>query len=285
MGRRARPGARRHPAYHLDQAVRLLVELGSAVDDDLAHEAAEALEETGRRALQRGAFVAARRTLLRAVELEPSPNGRYLAAHAAWRLSDVPTVRDEAETALQDARAAGRRDLEGRSLILLADLALHAESDVARAHDLADEALAILPADEAVGLYDANALISTIFWWRGDAQGATRHGEAMLERAHQAGRPDLESLALTQLASVAGVQGDSDRSLELLERAEELARSSGSRDALAFALAVHGRRFGEGHSTEAEISPGGARDLPRDRLSRPLRLDALQPRNGLRTAR
>jgi tetratricopeptide (TPR) repeat protein len=74
----------------------------------------------------------------------------------------------------------------------------------------------------------------------------------MLELAHQAGRPDLESLALTQLASVAGVQGDGGRSLELLERAEELARSSGSRDALAFALAVHGRRFGEAESAEAE---------------------------------
>jgi class 3 adenylate cyclase/tetratricopeptide (TPR) repeat protein/Arc/MetJ family transcription regulator len=239
-------------AYHLDQAVRLLVELGGHIDDDLAHEASAALEETGRRALQRGAFVAARRTLLRAVELESSPNRRYLAAHAAWRLSDVPTVRDEAEHALQDAREAGRRDLEGRSLILLADLALHAESDVTRAHDLADEALAILPVDEAVGLYDANALISTIFWWRGDAAGATRHGQAMLELAHQAGRPDLESLALTQLASVAGVQGEADRSLELLEQAEELAQSSGSRDALAFALAVHGRRFGEGESGEAE---------------------------------
>ncbi len=239
-------------AYHLDQAVRLLVELGGHIDDDLAQQAAAALEETGRRALQRGAFVAARRTLLRAVELESSPTRRYLAAHAAWRLSDVPTVRDEAEHALHDARESGRRDLEGRSLILLADLALHAESDVTRAHDLADEALAILPVDEAVGLYDANALISTIFWWRGDAAGATRHGQAMLELAHQAGRPDLESLALTQLASVAGVQGDAERSLELLEQAEELARSSGSRDALAFALAVHGRRFGEGQSGEAE---------------------------------
>ena len=40
------------------------------------------------------------------------------------------------------------RDIEGRSLVLLADLALHAESNVVRAHDLADEALAILPADE-----------------------------------------------------------------------------------------------------------------------------------------
>ena len=239
-------------AYHLDQAVRLLEELGGDVPDDLPRTTAAALEEAGRRALQRGAFLSARRTLLRAVELDPTPGRRYLAAHAAWRLSDVPTVRAEAEEALTDARVAGLPDIEGRSLVLLADLALHAESDVTRAHDLADEALAILPVDETVGLYDANALIATIFWWRGDAAGATRHGEAMLELAHQAGRPELESLALTQLASVAGVQGDAKRSLELLERAEELAEASGSREAMAFALAVHGRRFGEAESDDAE---------------------------------
>ena len=239
-------------AYHLDHAAQLLVELGGAVPDELAHDAAAALEQAGRRALQRGAFVAARRTLLRSVELEPSPERRYLAAHAAWRLSDVPSVREEADVALAEARAADLPAIEGRSLVLLADLALHAESNVVRAHDLADEALAILPADEAVGLYDANALIATIFWWRGEAEGATRHGQAMLELAHRAGRPELESLALTQLASVAGVQGEAQRSLELLERAEELAESSGNRDAMAFALAVHGRRFGEAESDEAE---------------------------------
>ena len=238
-------------AYHLDQAVQLLLELGES-SPELAAEAAAALEDAGRRALQRGGYVGARRTLLRALELDPSPSRRYLAAHAAWRLSDVPSVRDEAEDALADARSAGLADLEGRSLILLADLALHAESDVTRAHDLADEALAILPVDEVVGLYDAHALIATIFWWRGDAAGATRHGEAMIDLAHRAGRADLESLALTQLASVAGVQGQAKRSLELLEQAESLAEDSGSREARAFALAVRGRRFGEGQSDQAE---------------------------------
>jgi tetratricopeptide (TPR) repeat protein len=74
----------------------------------------------------------------------------------------------------------------------------------------------------------------------------------MLNLAHQAGRPDLESLALTQLASIAGVQADVTGSLELLERAEALAESSGSREAMAFALAVRGRRFGETESDEAE---------------------------------
>jgi class 3 adenylate cyclase/tetratricopeptide (TPR) repeat protein len=252
VGERARDELAEIRAHHLDHAAALLAELKGAVPPDLAREAAEALEEAGRRALRRGALLAARRTLLRAVELQQSPRRRYLAAHAAWRLSDVPTVRDEAEEALAEAHAAALPDVEGRTLVLLADVALHTDSDVARAHELADEALAILPEDELAGLYDAHTLITTIFWWIGDADGATRHAEAMLDLAHRASRPDLESLALTQLAGVAGVRGDDDASLAQLQRAETLAEASGSREALAYAFAVHGRRFGKDESDEAE---------------------------------
>jgi class 3 adenylate cyclase/ATP/maltotriose-dependent transcriptional regulator MalT len=239
-------------AHHLEQATELLTELDGAVPADLALSAAIALEEAGRRALRRGALGVARRTLLRAVELDPSAERRYLAAHAAWRLADVPTVGDEAEEALAEARAVGRHDVEGRALVLLADLALHSEGDVERAHDLADEALAILPEDELAGLYDAHALITMIFWWLGDGEGATRHGEAMLDLAHRAGRPELESLARTQLSAIAGVRGDTAGAVALLEEAESLAESSGSREAMGYALAVHGRRFGENESDEAE---------------------------------
>jgi class 3 adenylate cyclase/tetratricopeptide (TPR) repeat protein len=239
-------------AHHLDQAAGLVAELDGAVPEELAHSAAAALEEAGRRALRRGALGVARRTLLRAIELEPSPDRRYLAAHAAWRLADVPTVGDEAEEVLTEARAAGRRDIEGRALVLLADLALHAEGDVSRAHDLADEALAALPEGEAAGLYDAHALITTIFWWLGNGEGATRHAEAMLDLARQAGRPELESLAQTQLAAIAGVRGDVAGALALLEQAESLAEESGSREAMGYALAVHGRRCEEAEADEAE---------------------------------
>jgi class 3 adenylate cyclase/tetratricopeptide (TPR) repeat protein len=252
LDERARDELAGFRAYHLDQAVQLLAELEGMAPPELAQAAAAALEEAARRALRRGAFVVARRSLLRAIELEPTPGRRYLGAHAAWRLSDVPTVRDEAEEALADARAAGLPDIEGRALVLLADLALHAESNVARAHDLADDALTVLPTGEVAGLYDAHALIAKIFWWRGDAAGVTRHAEAMLDLAHEADRPELESLALTQLASVAGVQGDAVQTLELLQRAQALAESSGSREALAFALAVHGRHCAEGQFDEAE---------------------------------
>jgi class 3 adenylate cyclase/tetratricopeptide (TPR) repeat protein len=250
--RRARDELAEIRAHHLDQAAELLAELDGAVPEELARSAAEALEEAGRRALRRGALGVARRILLRAVELEATPDRRYLAAHAAWRLADVPTVGDEAEEVLAEARAAGRRDVEGRALVLLADLALHADGDVARAHDLADEALEILPDDELAGLYDAHALITTIYWWLGNGEGATRHAQAMLDLAHRAGRPELESLARTQLAAIAGVLGDVAGALDLLEEAESLAETSGSREAMGYALAVHGRRFEEAELEEAE---------------------------------
>jgi tetratricopeptide (TPR) repeat protein len=74
----------------------------------------------------------------------------------------------------------------------------------------------------------------------------------MLDLAHEAGRPELESLARTQLSAIAGVRGDVAGAIEFLEEAESLAESSGSREAMGYALAVHGRRFGESESDEAE---------------------------------
>jgi class 3 adenylate cyclase/tetratricopeptide (TPR) repeat protein len=239
-------------AHHLDQAAALLAELDGVVPQDLARKSAEALEEVGLRALRRGVFRAARRILLRALELEPTPERRYLAAYAGRRLADVPTVSDEAEAVLAEARAAGLRDIEGRALVLLADLALHADGDVTRAHDLADEALAILPDDELVGLYDAHALITTIFWWLGNGEGATRHAEAMLDLAQKTARPDLESYAQAQLAAIAGICGDTAGSIALLEQAEALAEASGSREAMGWALAIHGRQLDETELDEAE---------------------------------
>ena len=48
-------------AFHLDVAAQLAEELEGAVPDELAAEAAEALEQAGRRALAREANVVARR--------------------------------------------------------------------------------------------------------------------------------------------------------------------------------------------------------------------------------
>jgi tetratricopeptide (TPR) repeat protein len=74
----------------------------------------------------------------------------------------------------------------------------------------------------------------------------------MIALAHKAGRPELESLARTQLSAIAGVRGETARAVALLEEAESLAETSGSREAMGYALAVHGRRFEEAELAEAE---------------------------------
>lgn len=227
-------------AHHLDSAARLVAELDGTVPPDLAHEAASALEGAGRRSLRRASFAVARRLLLRSAELEPTLGRRYLAAQAAWSLSDVPSVRDEAHAVLEAARAEGARDIEGRSLVLLADLALKYDSDVPQARELAGEALETLPDDELQGIYDAHSVLAEIAWWVGDAEAARKHRNAVIPIAQTTGRRDLESIALAHLGAVANVEGNFAETAELTTRALELAEASGSREALGWAKAVAG---------------------------------------------
>ena len=227
-------------AHHLERAAALTAELEGAVPADLAHEAAAALEGAGRRSLRRSSFAVARHRFERAVELEPTLARRYFAAHTAWRLSDVPDARREAESVLEDALREGARDVEGRARVLLADIALIADSDVARASELADKALEVLPEDELVGLHDARSVHSAIAWWLGDAEATRRHAEATADIARAMKRRDLESLALSSLARIANVEEAPEQARELVQRALELAEESGSREAFAFARSVVG---------------------------------------------
>ena len=50
----------------------------------------------------------ARQLFLRAVELEPTLERRYLAARAAWRLTDMPAVAVEMDRVRADARRGGQ---------------------------------------------------------------------------------------------------------------------------------------------------------------------------------
>jgi class 3 adenylate cyclase/tetratricopeptide (TPR) repeat protein len=228
-------------AHHLDVAAALIAELEGSVPPDLAHEAATAVDGAGRRSFRRGSFVVARSLFQRAVALEPTLGRRFSAAQAAWRLSDQPGVRDEVRSVLDDARAAHARDIEGRALVLLAEIALRADSDVPAATALAGEALDALPEDELHGLHDARSLLATIAWWIGDADEFRLQCNAAMELARSMGRRDLESLALTELAAVANVTGDTAEAEELTRRATELAIESGSREALGMARALAGR--------------------------------------------
>src|SRR5207245_915456 len=90
-------------AFHLDQAARLLAELDGAPPAELREEAAVMLTKAGHRALSREAFRSARKLLLRAVELAPTLERRYLAGRAAWRLADFPAVMVEMTEVAQQA--------------------------------------------------------------------------------------------------------------------------------------------------------------------------------------
>jgi class 3 adenylate cyclase/tetratricopeptide (TPR) repeat protein len=240
-------------AYHLDHAATLVAELEGSAPAELVDEASDALAGAGRRALRRGSFQHARTLYSRAVELKPTLKGRYFAALAAARLSDVSTARGEGRAVLEDARAQGDGPVEGRTLVLLAEIALRTDSDVACATELADEALGALSKEDLHGLYDAHSLLATIAKWVGDEAAARRHGDAAVELARATERRDLESIALTGLAGVASATGADDEARELNERATALALESGSREALGWATAMVGRCAAANASyTEAE---------------------------------
>src|SRR5207247_8456923 len=131
-------------AYHLDQACLLYAELDGKPPEELARTAAKALTAAGKRALSRESNVSARKLLLRAAELEPTLERRFLAARAAWQLGDLPVVRDEMTVIAEEAAASGARDLQSRALTALSETAASLDGEFARAAELADQALEVV---------------------------------------------------------------------------------------------------------------------------------------------
>jgi predicted ATPase/class 3 adenylate cyclase len=260
LGERAREELLEVRAYHLDQAAALLAELDGAPPEELATEAAEALEKAGKRALAREANATARRLLHRSVELEPTLQRRYEAARAAWRMSDFPAVSNEMEDVLLGAREAGDRDLEARALTALAEVTLLREADVGRAEQLAEKALEVSETDES--RIDAVSLLETAAWWRGRLGESEAYAEEELEIARRLGRDDLESDALLDLAGIYVARREGDRAEPLIARAMELAEESGSLTAKARAFTQAGELYAfRGRHEEALAEYGRARDL------------------------
>jgi class 3 adenylate cyclase/tetratricopeptide (TPR) repeat protein len=221
-------------AYHLDQATSLLAELDGSPPEELALEAAAALEEAGRRALAREANATARKLLVRAVELEPTLERRFQAARAAWRMSEFPVVSPEMQEVLRLAREAGDKDLEARALTALAEVTLLREADVGRAEELAREALGVAQHDES--RVDALRMLQTVAWWRGELSESEAYANEELEIARRLGRQDLESEALLSLAGIYTSRQQDDRAEPLIARAQALAEESGSLSAKAHAF-------------------------------------------------
>ena len=223
-------------AYHLDQAATLVAELDGAVPPELAVETAAALEAAGRRALQRESYRAARRLLRRAVELEPTLERRFWAARAAWRLDDLPTVSTEMELVRAAASEAGKRELEGRALTALADVALLRDADLPHGRELVEQALELLDGSGSVARFEALTMRSRIDWWLGDLDGDERYTRLALAVAQELGSGAHEAEAMEELASIAMSRLDLDAATEYAEQALELAEESGHRMTRAWAF-------------------------------------------------
>ena len=249
-------------AYHLDESAQLDRELSGVVAPSLAAEAAAALEQAGRRALAREANVVARRLLVRSVELEETLERRYLAARAAWRLTDIPTVMTEMRAVSEAAHEAGERRIEGRALTTLAQASLFRDADPERARDLAGRALTLVDADDDVGRFDALEVLGTASWWEGELDEVERLGVERLAIAERIGRLDLQCGALLELSEVYNARLESDRVNEPLLRAAALAEESGSPTTRGWALRASGHQAElEGRLAEAETLLEQAREV------------------------
>ena len=249
-------------AHHLERAASLSAELDGQIPADLRAEAAEVLERAGCRALDREANRTARRLLLRAIELEPSLERQFYAARAAWRLWELPAASLEMEDVRSLAKAAGDRTIEGLALTQLAEIDLNRNADVDRGRTLGLEALELLSAAPGDARSEALTLLSSIGWWGGDLESVERYMGEALEIAREAGRADLESLALSEVAAAHLARLQLARAETVLAAAAALAESSGSLSAAAWVARVRGSiHLRRGSFDEAAKEFRAAREL------------------------
>jgi len=252
-------------AFHLDQAARLLAELDGAAPPDLSQEAAAALTKAGRRALSREAFRSARKLLLRANELAPTLERKYLAGRAAWRLGDMTAVIVEMEDVASVAASHGERLLQGRALTALAEAVLNQRADAVTARELAEQSVHVL-AEEAPDIrFEAFKAAATVAAWLGDAEAFERWSKLALEASRAAERRDQEAAITYGLALAYLLRLELEEAEPLIDRVAELAEESGS--VLGRAQAWHARGWLEmwrEHLPEAEAAFIAARNLFRE---------------------
>jgi class 3 adenylate cyclase/tetratricopeptide (TPR) repeat protein len=255
-------------AYHLDQACRLYAELDGQPPEELAREAAKALEAAGKRALARESNLSARKLLTRSVELEPTLSRRFLAARAAWQLADLPVVRDEMTVLADQAEIEGDRAIQSRALTALSEVAASLDGELGRAAELADAALEVVEPDDHEGRFTALDRRARVARWAGRESEGEEFEELALEAARAAGRKDYEARAALQLAGIHIGRMEEDKAEPLIARALELADESGSIVARASAAQSKGQLHRvRGELEEAEGWFTKALDLYRETAS------------------
>jgi class 3 adenylate cyclase/tetratricopeptide (TPR) repeat protein len=191
--------------YHLEQAHRLLVEVGSPSDRSqaLAERAGVRLAAAGRRAYARTDTPAAANLLGRAAVLLPARDSRRLSilpslGRALTEAGDLERADSVLSEAIDAAEAAGERGVAADALIALVFVRSHtAQMEVAEASRLLEGALAEL---EELGdeprLARAYGLAGTLRWWRGETVAAAVELERAAEHARRAGDRAQEAYSL-----------------------------------------------------------------------------------------
>jgi len=216
-------------AYHLDQAVEFLTELEGAPPEELAVETATALVKAAKRGIAREAYVNARTLGLRALELRPTLDARYVAARAAWRLGDFAAVLVEMERVREQAVEVNEPVIEALALTALAEAVLKRDGDIGGARERVDQALEILAEQtDPVARFDALTTRAIVAGWQGRMDEVVLFMERAYSLAMDAGRKDLQTIAAQILAQTHIVRLELDEAELLLTRALELAGESGS---------------------------------------------------------
>jgi ATP/maltotriose-dependent transcriptional regulator MalT len=129
---------------------------------------------------------------------------------------------------------------EGLALVQLAEILLNRNADVEQARRLGSEALELLTDAPGDARSEVLTLLATVGWWEGDLSSVERYSGDALEIAREAGRADLESLALVELAAAHLARLELRKADEVLAAGAALAEASGSLSATAWAARVRG---------------------------------------------
>jgi predicted ATPase/class 3 adenylate cyclase len=257
--------------YHLEQAYRPLLDLGSLTEPMVAlgRRAAGVLASAGRRAFGRGDMPAAANLLSRATVLLPEEEPERLEllpqlAFALMETGDFARLQDVVAETTEAATASGDQRLQAHAAVLELSLRLwtNPEGWAARAEAEAPRAISVFETvgDER-GLAKAWSLLGLVHLSRARFGAAEHAWEEAAAHAHRAGdhRDELESLSWVPLTVWAGpthVEQGVRRCKELLERVE------GDNKAMSSALIAQAAfEAGVGHFEEARGLIARARSL------------------------
>ena len=172
--------------------------------EELAKRAAGALEKAGRRALAQEANQAARRLLVRSVELEPTLQRRFLAARAARRIADLPAQAVEMERVFADATEAGDVRAPGPRARQRSPRTRSSATPICRAAASSSSRRSCCSTTRSRRTGSRRwRPRARIGWWLGDLDDDERWNTKALEVAREIGRKDLEASAADELASSA----------------------------------------------------------------------------------